>query len=347
MKKFSVEQGAVCLFTDRLTRKYFCGADVAEGYLFLGDEKIVYTDARYFSAAKVLLEQCGVPCRLYKDATDLKNYLCDKNIQTLYIDFSKTTVKEYFELQSFGAAVKDCSEKLERFKAQKTQKEIINIEKACSIVQKAYYSAIKTVRKGMTEIELKDTLERFMLQFGAEKPSFETIVAFGFNAAVPHHETGNTILQDNMVILIDAGCVCNGYCSDLTRTAFFGTPDKKFLDCYKAVKQSNELAIDGIRSGISARQADAIAREHLAQLGLDKYFTHSLGHGVGQEIHEYPRLSPKSDAILEENMVFTIEPGVYLDGEFGIRIEDTVVIENGKVKRLFTDDKNLLILKNL
>ena len=127
--------------------------------------------------------------------------------------------------------------------------------------------------------------------------------------------------------------------------AFFGEPSKEFLDCYDAVLKANEQAIEKITCGVTTCDADGYARKVLSDLGLGEYFTHSLGHGVGLEIHEYPAVSPRTKEKLKNNVVFTIEPGVYIDGKFGIRIEDTVVLKNGKVKRLFTDDKNLILLK--
>jgi Xaa-Pro aminopeptidase len=141
------------------------------------------------------------------------------------------------------------------------------------------------------------------------------------------------------------GCKVNGYCSDITRTAFFGKPSKKFIDCYNAVLNANQIAIENIGEKTLTDKADAFARDYLKEQGVGEFFTHSLGHGVGLEIHEYPTLSPKKSQVLENGMVFTIEPGVYFDGEFGIRIEDTVTLESGKIKRLFNDSKELLILK--
>ncbi len=345
MKNFEVETNAVYLITDRITREYFTGVDIAEGFLFLSKTKVYFTDARYFYSAQQTLSKVGVECRIYKSEDDLSSFVKEVGACVLYIDFEKSTVKEYFDYQKFGAEVKDFSQKLQKFKAVKTAKEIVNIEKACEIAQSAYHSVIKTLKAGITELELKEKLESAMLSMGATKTSFDTIVAFGENSAVPHHETGNTKLKENSVVLVDMGCVYNGYCSDITRTVFFGTPDKKFLECYEAVLNANLIAEENIADKTTAFDGDAFARNYLKEKNLDAFFTHSLGHGVGQEIHEYPRLSPKSDAVLENGMVFTVEPGVYFNGEFGIRIEDTVLLENGKVKRLFTDDKKLLILK--
>ena len=145
-------------------------------------------------------------------------------------------------------------------------------------------------------------------------------------------------------MLIDTGCTVNGYRSDITRTAFFGTPDEKFLRAYDAVLSANLKAEKEIYGGISGKDADKIARDLLTERGYGEYFTHSLGHGVGLEIHEFPYLSPRSEGVLKENSVFTVEPGVYFDGEFGIRIEDTCVMRDGKAVRLFSDGKTLRVI---
>ena len=240
--------------------------------------------------------------------------------------------------------MKDCSKILNNAIAIKSESELEKIKKACKITQKAFHTAIKQVKAGMTELELKDIIENLYYEFGADGIAFETIVAFGANGAVPHHQTGQTKLAENTCILVDMGCSVEGFCSDLTRTVFFGNPSEKFVDCYNAVLNANLLAEQKIQAGISTKQADAIARNYLKEKELDKYFTHSLGHGLGQNIHEYPTLSKKRNDKLEKGMVFTVEPGVYLDGEFGIRIEDSVLLTENGVERLFDDDKKLMIL---
>ncbi len=344
MKDFVFGKRQAGLITDYITRKYLTGVDISEGVVILTDKITCFTDARYFYAAKPVLEKVGVTALLFKGFESVSNYLESNGIDTVYIDYSRATVQEYKEYRK-KFKVKDISSKLERVRSIKSEKELSLIENACLIAQKAYYDAIKTVKKGITETELKNAIEENMIKYGASGPAFPTIVAFGANSAVPHHETGDMVLEDNMPILVDMGCSVDGYLSDLTRTAFFGTPTDRFLSCYNAVKNANELAIKKIKNGTLTCVADGYAREYLKENGLDEYFTHSLGHGVGMEVHEYPTLSPRKKDKLKEGMVFTIEPGVYFDGDFGIRIEDTVVLSGGKVKRLFTDSKELIILK--
>lgn len=344
MKKLPFTNKNACLITDELTGKYLTGLSLDEGYLILADEMTLLVDARYYSATKTAYQNTGVNVKLFTCFKDLKEFLQSLNVQTLYLDFSKITVKQFNEYKAFGFEIQDAEKYIIDARAVKSQTEIDNIVKACEIAEKAYHKAMKQVRLGMTEIELKQIIEQNIVNLGGQGASFETIVAFGKNGAVPHHKTCNDRLSENMPILVDMGAIFNGYMSDITRMAYFGTPTKKFLDCYSQVLLANQLAIEKIKLGTKTNQADAFARESLQKANLDKYFTHSLGHGIGIEVHEFPALSFRKEDELKENMVFTIEPGVYIDGEFGIRIEDTVLLTKSGVKRLFTDSKELLIL---
>lgn len=345
MKTIALKKGEAALITDRLTRKYLAGFDLAEGVLILGEKPAYFTDARYFYAAKDKIAPAGAEPILYTGTDVLKNYVEKNGIKTLYIDYDRTTVSECERYKTFGAEIKNCSEELMQLRMIKSEEELACVKKACEIIQKAYHNAIKLAKTGVTEKEIADKIRSEIIRLGGEGESFETIVAFGANAAIPHHETGETKLTENTAILVDTGALFNGYCSDLTRMAFFGTPDEEFKNAYDAVLTANLTAFDKIVGGMSGKNADAIARDVLKQRGYGEYFTHSLGHGVGLEIHERPNVSPKSRDNLDENAVFTVEPGVYLNGKFGIRIEDTATIKNGKAERLFTDSKELFVIK--
>ena len=345
MKTIALKKGEAALITDRLTRKYLAGFDLAEGVLILGEKPAYFTDARYFYAAKDKIAPAGAEPILYTGTDVLKNYVEKNGIKTLYIDYDRTTVSECERYKTFGAEIKNCSEELMQLRMIKSEEELACVKKACEIIQEAYHNAIKLAKTGVTEKEIADKIRSEIIRLGGEGESFETIVAFGANAAVPHHETGETKLTENTAILVDTGALFNGYCSDLTRMAFFGTPDEEFKNAYDAVLTANLAAFDKIVGGMSGKDADAIAREVLKQRGYGDYFTHSLGHGVGLEIHERPNVSPRSRDNLDENAVFTVEPGVYLNGKFGIRIEDTATIKNGKAERLFTDSKELFVIK--
>ena len=344
MLKINLEKDSAILLTDVTDRRYFSGIDIAEGYLVYSSESAYFSDNRYFLDLKKRLSKSQIEPKLFSGLVSVRDYLKEKGIKKLYVNFSKETVSDYNQYKSWGIEILDGQEIINSLRTIKSEKEISYIEKACRIAQKAYYNAIKKAREGMSEIELKEIIEEDLKKQNSTS-AFDIIVAFGKGSAVPHHETGKAKLKKNQVILVDMGANYKGYLSDLTRTAFFGEPSKKFILAYDKVLRANLLAEEQIKDGITCCKADAIAREYLKENNLDKYFTHSLGHGVGLEIHENVVLSPRSEEVLKENVVFTIEPGVYFDNQFGIRIEDTVVIRDGKVKRLFTDDKKLLIIK--
>ncbi len=337
--------GKTYFFVDRIERLYFSKKDIAEGYFLYGEKKAYFTDARYFADAKRYFKNTDVVPVLLKGLETVKDFIKGENIKEIFTDFDKISVSEFNELSKV-VLVSDGKEFLSKAREIKGKKELSYIKKACKIIQRAYYSAIKEIKLGMTEIELKDILEGYILKYGADGVGFETIVAFGKGSAVPHHVTGKTKLAINTPILIDAGAKYKGYVSDITRVAFFGTPSDEFLRVYDAVLQANLTAEEKITSGIYTDEADKIARDCLEEKGLAKYFTHSLGHGVGLEVHESPTLSPRKKEVLRDGLVFTIEPGVYLDGKFGVRIEDTVVLDDGRVERLFSDNKKLYIIKD-
>ena len=333
-----------CLITDRISRKYFSGIDVEEGLFLLSKSPIYFADARYFSMVKDMLKGSGITPVLLENLDTVKVHLNRQKIKKLFIDFEKTYLCDYLSYKKFGVKLIDGSSELKKFRSVKTQEEIENVKIACEIIEKAFYKTLESVKVGITEKELCKILQDNIIHFGGEGESFNSIVAFSKNSAVPHHITGDTVLEDNSVILIDTGCKYKGYCSDFTRTVFYGTPSSDFLNAYEAVKVANELCIEKIKAGFTCKDCDKIARDYLETKNLSGFFTHSLGHGVGLEIHESPYLSRKSKDKVVENNVFTIEPGVYMDGKFGIRIEDTVVIKDGVDQRLFTDDKKLIIL---
>lgn len=345
MKLLAVESGNCYLFKDEVNRRYLSGVDIAEGYFLYSENPVYFTDLRYFSAAKVKLEKAGITAKVLHGFPDITAEIKAQGITAVKIDFTRTTVSEYFTYKKLFSEIDDCSKELSALRAVKSAAEIENIKRACEISEKAVEKTFALARAGITERELLKILEDITFSLGAEGMAFDTIVAFGENAAVPHHETGDAKLAKNQVVLIDTGCTINGCCSDITRTAFFGMPDREFLRAYNAVLLAGVKAEREIYAGISGKDADKIARDELISSGYGEYFTHSLGHGVGLEIHENPYLSPKSNDILTDGAVFTVEPGVYIEGKFGIRIEDTCVMENGRAKRLFNDDKKPLVIK--
>jgi Xaa-Pro aminopeptidase len=226
------------------------------------------------------------------------------------------------------------TEVVEQLRAVKEPEELVFVTKAVKLADAALEEAKAMIRPGITEKEAAWEIERNLRQEGSEGVPFEIIVASGPNSALPHaRPTEKAICADEPVI-IDMGARINGYCSDLSRTLFLGRASEKFQKIYGIVREAQAAAIDGVTSEMAASQADQLARSVIEEAGYGDAFGHGLGHGVGLAVHEFPRLGLSSSDSLTDGMVFTIEPGIYLAGQGGVRIEDMVVLENGRARVL-------------
>ena len=221
---------------------------------------------------------------------------------------------------------------VEQLRVYKDADELALLAKAIEIADEALDEVGPRIEPGVTEEAVAWELEKAMRERGAEMISFDTIVGAGANGALPHHRADDTIIKRNDAIVIDMGAKYEGYCSDLTRTIFVGEPDAKFRRIYDIVLQAQLAAEERVRAGMTGEEADAIARDIIAEAGHADDFGHSLGHGVGLAVHEFPRVGPRAEDVLQDGMVFTIEPGIYLPGWGGVRIEDIVVMENGRAR---------------
>lgn len=209
----------------------------------------------------------------------------------------------------------------------KEGEEITTVRRSCQIAAEAIRIVKPRVRTGRTELSVARELEDVMQSMGAKGPSFNLIVGFGPHSALPHHETSERRLKNNEAVLVDFGCVYRNYCSDITRTWFHGRPGEEFRKVYSIVAGSHKAGLAAVRAGAKTRAVDAACRDHIAAAGYGQYFIHSTGHGVGLEIHEAPSLSTKSEETLKAGMTVTVEPGIYLPGKFGVRIEDSVLVK--------------------
>ncbi|MCD7728755.1 MAG: aminopeptidase P family protein [Clostridia bacterium] len=339
----AVDADAVFTTADDL-RFYLTGFESSFGCVLTDQNGTVfYTDSRYLEAAIAKLSPFGIKVeempRGKRPADLIEGY------KKVAVPFSRITAQEYLQY-SAKASLCDSTAAFDAAMIVKEQAELDAIKKACVAADNAFVQLLPRIKEGMSENDLAAELEYLMRLNGASGTSFSTIAAFGANASVPHHETGASKLKFGDSILVDFGCKIGGYCSDCTRTFLFGD-DKKhedFKSAYAHVLKAHMLVKEQVTDGFTGGQADAVARDYLQTFGLDKYFTHSLGHGIGINIHEAPRVSPNSGDILQNGMVFSDEPGVYIAGALGIRIEDTVTLKGGKVVSLTDSDKKLLIL---
>ncbi len=329
--------------TDYL-RRYLTGFYSTDGFVISDDKGSTFVaDLRYAEAAEKALEGTGI--KLEVGAYDRAQELLEPYMK-LGVPFDLISYQEAKKLTDGGHELFDSLPAFREAMIVKDEKEISLIRKACEIAEDAFNALLPEIKEGMTETEVAALLEYNMRRLGASGTSFDTICAFGENGSVPHHETGTRKLRFGDIILIDFGCKVDGYCSDITRTFLFGDDGKHdtFKKAYAEVLKAHNLVKEKVVSGMTGREADAVARDSLKEAGLDKYFTHSLGHGIGLNIHENPYLSPRGEEVLRDGMVFSDEPGVYFAGEFGIRIEDSVYLENGRVVSFMNRTKKDLII---
>lgn len=236
------------------------------------------------------------------------------------------------------------SELIDKPRTVKDKNELELLARAEQIGDEAFTHILDIIKPGMTEKEIALELEFFMKKQGASKLSFDTIVASGPNSSMPHAQVTDRAIENGDFVTMDFGCVYKGYCSDMTRTIAVGTPTDEMKKVYQIVFEANLRAMEGIRAGVKCSDIDALARGYIAEQGYGDYFGHGLGHSVGLYIHEEPRFSPKCDVIIKENMVITDEPGIYIPGRFGVRIEDLVVVKKDGYERLSNSPKELVII---
>ena len=338
--------GADALFVEQdFIRKYLTGFYSTDGYVFLDEKGCTFVvDSRYSEAAQKSLAGSGVSV---VEGGEKKAQEILEGYEKIALPFRFTSLDRADGLRAKGHLLTDGYPALKEAMEIKSPEELALIQQACDVAEEAFLALLPQIKEGMTENAVAALLEYEMRKRGASGTSFDTIVAFGANGSVPHHETGNTVLKFGDAVLVDFGCKIEGYCSDCTRTFLFGDDKRheEFKRIYAHVLAAHELVKEKTVAGMTGREADEIARGYLRAQGLDGYFTHSLGHGIGLQIHEYPLLAPRGEEVLRDGMVFSDEPGVYMAGKLGIRIEDSVQMKDGKVFSFMKKTNgNLIIL---
>ena len=314
--------------------------------LYLGaDVSIVITDGRYKEAAAKLQAKVVI-ANQENLAHALRPHLgSDKRIgyQSEYVSVDEL---KQLETELSGCELVALPGILREQVATKHAIELAAIERAQSITDAAFNEVLGLLKPGVTERAIAAELVYRQLQHGADglSPEFWPIVAFGANSALPHAHAGETKLKPGDVVLLDFGCTVQGYCSDMTRTVVCGEPSDEFRKVYGVVLRAQEAALAVIKAGVAAKTVDAVARNLITAAGYGDRFGHGLGHAVGLEIHEWPTLNPRSKDVLPPKTVVTIEPGIYLPGKFGVRIEDMVYVGRDEVRNLTKSPKELIIL---
>ncbi|MFH1217650.1 MAG: Xaa-Pro peptidase family protein [Pseudomonadota bacterium] len=338
------------LVTQPDNRRYLSGYSAADGSIAESSGVLLvprrgtpflFTDSRFDLHARE--EAIGFEVLLYPKGLHalLKKILPRMGIKRLgfeshYMLYASAT-KLLDMTGKMGIEALPVSGLVEKMRVRKSLEEIEKIEKSVLLNEEVFQEVFATLREGQTEREVAMRIENIMLRKGAERPSFETIVAGGPNGALPHAVPGSRPLRKGEPIVIDMGLVLDGYCSDMTRTVVLGTPDQKTVELFRLVRQAQLAATGKIRAGITGKEADRAARDVINLAGLGDKFGHGLGHGVGLAVHEAPSLNRRNGRKLQSGMIVTIEPGIYLEGWGGIRLENMGVVEDDGCRILNRD----------
>lgn len=338
------------LITNPYNIRYLSGFTGSSGFLFLSSsEVILFTDFRYIEQAQEETSNKGLKVVKHGQPAfkSIKEHLQKLDIKEVYFEKNQVTYAEYERLNKEldFLELKPHEGIVEELRACKDKEEVKNIEKACEIADNAFSMILAYISPGLNERDISLELEYFMKKSGARDTSFDIIVASGERSALPHGVASDKKLARQEFVKMDFGALYNGYSSDMTRTIFLGKAGTKEKNIYDIVEKAQREALNKIKPGMKAWEADEIARNIINQEGYKDCFGHGLGHGVGLEVHETPTLSPNSNTVLKAGMVVTIEPGVYIPGFGGVRIEDTALVTESGIKPLTVTTKELIELK--
>ncbi|WP_422660698.1 M24 family metallopeptidase [Paenibacillus sp. EC2-1] len=342
------EQGlSAMLVASPINRRYLTGFTGSAGYVLITrDQSYLLTDFRYMTQAPEQAIGFQVVEHGPKLMDTVKELLASEGITSLGFEQEHVTYAVFtsYTEQLKPVSLVPVSGLVEQLRIFKDHEELQVMQRAADLADATFSHLLNIVGTGKTEREIDLQMEMFMRSHGATSSSFDTIVASGERSALPHGVASERVIQGNEFITFDFGALLDGYCSDLTRTIAIGTPDPKLKEIYDIVLEAQLHALDHIKPGMTGREADALCRDIITKYGYGEYFGHSTGHGLGMEVHESPRLSKASDDVLKPGMVVTVEPGIYLPGLGGVRIEDDIVITETGIHILTSSSKKYTVL---
>lgn len=352
LKKYQslLEAGAVdaLLLTSKVSRMYAAGYDVDEGVAVVGRTQSWYfTDSRYIEVAQGNLPDFTVEevNREHPYSRRINAALEALGAKKVGIEEQYLTHAEYLTYaEKLQAELLPYQQEISKFRAVKEEWELEKMRKAQDITDQAFSKILTVIRPGMSEKELAAELIYALYSLGADGLSFQPIVVSGPNTSKPHGVPGDRKLAYGDFITMDFGCIVDGYCSDMTRTVALGFVSDEMSRVYETVLRAQEAGIAATKAGVSGKNVDAAARKVITDAGYGDYFGHSYGHSVGLEIHENPGCSPSRDDILPAGVVCSAEPGIYLPGQFGVRIEDVIIVRENGYEDITHSDKKLIIL---
>ena len=325
--------------------RYLTGFTGSNGQLLLtGDDAVFLTDGRYDEQSRHQVPDVrrviymGEFLRAFADAC------AELGIERLAFEAAGLTYKTYQDLSGTGRQLVSTDQEVERLRWVKDREEIERLNQAQSLADDAFDLITHKLVEGITERDAAFELDMSLRRAGAENVAFETIMAFGENAAEPHHHPTDRPLQRGDIVKMDFGCVVDGYHSDMTRTVSFGEPPAKLREVYDIVRAAQRAGVEAVKAGVGGAEADEASRRIIRDAGYGDQYTHSLGHGVGLEIHEGPTLRAAGKDVVPEGAVVTVEPGIYLQGVGGVRIEDMVEVLSDHCRVIPRTPKDLIVL---
>lgn len=335
------------LITSESGERYALGFH-GEGLLLVTREGAHYTtDGRYIEAAQEQITGARVSLATAENGhlAQARAYLEEHGLHNVGFESGVMTVDQHRRYaQALPCILTPAQPLLDDLRASKDEEELAAMRQAQRITDEAFKAILSFIRPGMTEREIAARLVYELLRRGGEKVSFDPIVAAGPNGSRPHAVPGDLVVDTGMFITMDFGCKVDGYCSDMTRTVALGQPTEEMELVYATVLAAQKAGINAARAGVSGREVDGAARQVIADAGYGEYFCHSFGHSLGLDIHESPNASPSEERPLPAGAVVSAEPGIYLPGQFGVRIEDVLVLREGGCEDITRSPKDLIVL---
>ena len=347
----TLSKGEAALITSPISRRYLTRFASSDGFLFVTKNKaFFFLDSRYFEMACILKEKGEIPKEIElcskRFFPALEEMVKEEKIEKIYFEdrFMTVATLSSFEKKCPQVSFLPIGDRIERMRMVKEKDEIEKIAQAQKLAEAAFSYILPRLGVGRTENDVAAEIEYFMKKNGASGPSFSTICVSGTRSSLPHGTPTASPLTNNSFVTMDFGCILDGYASDMTRTVCIGKASDEMRLVYDTVLTAQKNAISAVCAGVSGKDVDFAARDVIAKAGFGEYFGHSTGHGIGLEVHEAPSFSPSFEGEIPCGAVLSVEPGIYLPGKFGVRIEDLVVVEKKGCRNLNFSPKELIEL---
>lgn len=345
----SLKEGEAALISSEADRLYYTGFPSSAGYVAVTREKAVFLiDFRYYEKAKMTVNSCEVVL-LKSFSRQLGELFASQKIKTVYLETDTVSLSAFSSLKKrLPDFVFSSDDKLQSLitkqRSIKSAEEISLIKKAQKMTDETFSYILGNISAGRTEREVMLDMEFFMRRLGSEGVSFDFIVVSGKNSSMPHGVPTDKKIETGDFITMDFGAVCGGYRSDMTRTVAVGKVSNKQKEVYGTVLRAQKAAIEYIKPGVVCKEVDRVARDIISEAGYGDCFGHGLGHSVGIEIHENPACNTVCEAVMEKGIIMTVEPGIYIENDFGVRIEDMVVVTDNGCEDLTESKKELIVV---